>query len=245
MKTMTKRALPKSALQLKVIAGLLLALAGNASAAIYTNVPSGANTGSPFAYFGNAANPSGDSPKVGEVFTLSTASLLSSFSFYAIGNTNASLQLNIAQWNPGTNVQNQATNLVGPSLLTTVGSALETFNSTGGFTTIEFDNLGLSLNANTKYIAYLTSTDSALTHLQLSRTQTALDTTGFGIGHAYLSTTPGQGWQLPFNGNGFLSLQYTAVTAAVPEPETYALMLAGLGLVGFVARRKQKKSQQA
>lgn len=29
--------------------------------------------------------------------------------------------------------------------------------------------------------------------------------------------------------------------AAVPEPETYALMLAGLGLVGFAARRKQSK----
>lgn len=28
--------------------------------------------------------------------------------------------------------------------------------------------------------------------------------------------------------------------AAVPEPETYALMMAGLGLVGFAARRKQK-----
>jgi len=29
--------------------------------------------------------------------------------------------------------------------------------------------------------------------------------------------------------------------AAVPEPETYALMLAGLGLVGFAARRKQSR----
>jgi hypothetical protein len=39
------------------------------------------------------------------------------------------------------------------------------------------------------------------------------------------------------------ALSYTPqdITAAVPEPETYALMLAGLGLVGFAARRKQSK----
>ncbi len=29
-------------------------------------------------------------------------------------------------------------------------------------------------------------------------------------------------------------------TAAVPEPETYAMMLAGLGLMGFVARRRKE-----
>lgn len=32
------------------------------------------------------------------------------------------------------------------------------------------------------------------------------------------------------------------IAAAVPEPETYAMMLAGLGLVGFVARRKSSKA---
>jgi len=30
----------------------------------------------------------------------------------------------------------------------------------------------------------------------------------------------------------------TAFAAAVPEPETYAMLLAGLGLIGFVARRR-------
>ncbi len=30
------------------------------------------------------------------------------------------------------------------------------------------------------------------------------------------------------------------IAAAVPEPETYAMLLAGLGIIGFVARRRQR-----
>lgn len=37
---------------------------------------------------------------------------------------------------------------------------------------------------------------------------------------------------------GFETANYS-VTAPVPEPETYALLLAGLGAVGFVARRRK------
>lgn len=224
-----------------VLALTLVATAAGASAATYTNVPAGANTGLPFASFGNAPNPSGDSPQVGQVFSLVSEALLSSFSFYALGNQTASLQLNVAQWNPDTNAKNQAVNFVGPSLLSTMGSAVTTYNSTGNFTTIGFDNLGLNLNSGTKYVAYLTSTDPLVTGIQLSRTQTSQDSSGFGIGNAYLSTIPGQGWQLPFGGSGFLSLQYTAITTPVPEPETYAMLLAGLGLMGAISRRRKNR----
>ena len=37
------------------------------------------------------------------------------------------------------------------------------------------------------------------------------------------------------------STAYVEITAAVPEPETYAMMLAGLGLLGVVARRRKQK----
>lgn len=40
---------------------------------------------------------------------------------------------------------------------------------------------------------------------------------------------------------GFDNLEYGVLTAAVPEPETYAMMLAGLGLLGAVARRRKQK----
>jgi len=43
----------------------------------------------------------------------------------------------------------------------------------------------------------------------------------------------------PYNYNLDLSPIAASVVSSVPEPSTYALMLAGLGLVGFVARRRK------
>jgi hypothetical protein len=43
----------------------------------------------------------------------------------------------------------------------------------------------------------------------------------------------------PSNYIGLSEVQFFSA-AAVPEPETYAMLLAGLGLVGFAARRRQK-----
>jgi len=42
---------------------------------------------------------------------------------------------------------------------------------------------------------------------------------------------------------GFIVSSIASVTVTpVPEPETYAMLLAGLGLVGFAARRKLGKT---
>lgn len=61
------------------------------------------------------------------------------------------------------------------------------------------------------------------------------------------------GYTLVINGTSLGNAGYTGiialtapgggpVTPPVPEPETYAMLLAGLGMLGFIARRRQKNS---
>ena len=58
-----------------------------------------------------------------------------------------------------------------------------------------------------------------------------------------LDGTVGAGtYFLHIAGTNIGSAQYSgtlSITSAVPEPETYGMMLAGLGLMGFVARRRK------
>ena len=51
----------------------------------------------------------------------------------------------------------------------------------------------------------------------------------------FLGLAPGLNANAAWNGN---SLEVT-LTAPVPEPETYALIMGGLGVVGFVRRRRR------
>ena len=49
------------------------------------------------------------------------------------------------------------------------------------------------------------------------------------------------GNQIPKFSNAGLFYRDVQYTAAVPEPETYAMLLAGLGMMGFMARRRKAK----
>ena len=61
-----------------------------------------------------------------------------------------------------------------------------------------------------------------------------------GIGHIQ-GVVIANAW----NGNFEVQPGDAPLLLAVPEPETYAMMLAGLGLMGFVARRRSKQPERA
>jgi choice-of-anchor A domain-containing protein len=45
--------------------------------------------------------------------------------------------------------------------------------------------------------------------------------------------------------NAFVSTNVAGLVTAIPEPETYAMLLGGLGLMGFIGRRRQKAAVAA
>lgn len=63
-------------------------------------------------------------------------------------------------------------------------------------------------------------------------------TLAFGV---FDGGSPETGWDNP----DFSSQLQIRNVSAVPEPETYAMMLAGLGLMGFVARRRKLRATTA
>lgn len=116
-----------------------------------------------------------------------------------------------------------------PAVVTAPYSIVITTNATGG----SFDLTGGSYSNLQYYNLGGGATDSFSFNLgagsyTLSFYSDTLKKVGLGGSFAYTSTDSG-------------TFSTSLTVAAVPEPETYAMMLAGLAAVGFMARRRKMK----
>jgi hypothetical protein len=146
--------------------------------------------------------------------------------------------------NLGTLAVGSATTFSGGAIVG--NSFLDTFNFTLP------DNGGTSFTATNYAPGYLSSYVSALiTEISLYSTSSATaltSVTNSGInqltltyspslaGNYYLKVAGVTGGLLGGGYNGAISV---AAVTPVPEPETYAMLLAGLGVMGFIARRRK------
>jgi hypothetical protein len=88
-------------------------------------------------------------------------------------------------------------------------------------------------------IATINGNDYSLGGVQLgSSTQWDTFTGTLNLQSAASVTIKLKNLSTDYTGNDF-AVDQISLTSAVPEPETYAMMLAGLGLVGFAARRRK------
>jgi hypothetical protein len=126
---------------------------------------------------------------------------------------------------------------------TTVGSGIETAASPQGFpiASIDFSDTAIELN----FFQTLTGTVAQFNGWRFYDATNTIP----AFTNAVLTTTNTTGWTVSFdkdniwlNGSGSHYSVNSALrieVSAVPEPETYAMLLAGLGLLGFMARHRK------
>lgn len=77
---------------------------------------------------------------------------------------------------------------------------------------------------------------------QLSAVPSDADTGAFVLAHTRDGLRPGNRYWFQLQGTASQSA-YSITLAPVPEPEAYAMLLAGLGLMGTIARRRKNTDQ--
>ncbi len=109
---------------------------------------------------------------------------------------------------------------------------------------------GLTTNYTGNWFSHATVSGGAITSLIDGEQGSVFAVKSFGLGFVAFGGQTTTNWHQPSaDGNALLvnELKYVAntQTAAVPEPETYALIIAGLGVVGAALRRRKTEDAVA
>jgi len=112
--------------------------------------------------------------------------------------------------------------------LTVEDVTLKFYNGDNVITAIDGSFSLASTNMGTGSSGFLVSVDAAQ---QIHLNSVIFNQAGFGDYRIALETT------ITSVGGGAES--FSAIASPIPEPETYGMMIAGLGLLGFIARRRK------
>lgn len=213
-----------------LLVGTLLLGANLAQAS--TTISSGPGIGA-IAPFGNP-----DTQTYGQVFTAPVTGTLDSFTLYLNGDVGGDLFGGVGGWN-GTSGFNFGGGV--SSLLYTSAAA----PSSPGFTAYTYTP-GISVTAGSLYVAFLSVFGTNAT------SQTTMPTTGAEldplVNYFVWNNTAGPGsnsWNYFFNaGDAQFTASFTAASS-VPLPAALPLLVAGLGALGAVARKRRRKEQAA
>ena len=201
-----------------LVALMATAIAMPAAAVTISNTPTGGNI-SPFG--------APDTRTYGQVFTAPVTGTLTSFTLFLNGGVGA-LRGGVGTWN-GTAAWGSGfgspTNLYLSADVPSMMAGAYTFAP------------NVAVTAGSLYVAYLTAFNVAGAN---ATTTMPLGTAASGLNYFVWNNNSdpvGNGsWNYAFNtGN----VQFSATFAAIPEPQSWAMLIAGFGLVGASMRRRK------
>jgi len=145
-------------------------------------------------------------------------------------------------WNNGAG-DNNSSNHVGIDVNGSVDSILLAEVTEADMNNGDIWNAWIDFNGATNLLeVYLTrgATRPGTAILSLTR-NLALD---LGVTNAFVGFTSGTGASNANHDVSSSTLEdhFAPIAPGIPEPETYAMLLAGLGLFGFIARRRKQKA---